>query len=155
MKTIRLNDKMWFGKYKDHRMMDILNRDRSYLDRLCDSGLIKYDDKIIDYIKNYRGEKKSSGYGYGTFEFRETLRSVNTVWDDVAEPIEPPEEAMPEPVVERGSNPYASAREEFLHNYESRITGDINFIDAVSFVSNALHQNVRTLSEEEPTQEEL
>lgn len=52
MKTIRLNDKMWFGKYKNHRMIDILKSDRFYLDSLREQKLIDYDKSILEFISS-------------------------------------------------------------------------------------------------------
>jgi len=54
MKTIRLNDRMWFGKYKNMRMVDILEKDKHYLDDLCSKGLINYDEKILEVFENRR-----------------------------------------------------------------------------------------------------
>jgi len=50
MKKVRLNDKMWFGKYKNMRMSDVLIRDRMYIESLRDQKLIEYDDNILEFL---------------------------------------------------------------------------------------------------------
>lgn len=61
MKTVRLKDRMWFGKYKGARISDVILKDKKILDELCSKGLIEYDEKVLKFIKqNYeRNEKKS------------------------------------------------------------------------------------------------
>jgi len=49
-KEVRLNDKLWFGKYKGKSIRVILDSDRNFLDNLVNKGTIKYGSNIIDYI---------------------------------------------------------------------------------------------------------
>ena len=69
MKEIRLNDKMWFGKYKGVRMKDVADRDRMFLDKLL---LDNTDFEFAENLKSYLGKRKSFGdngdrpiYNYG------------------------------------------------------------------------------------------
>jgi hypothetical protein len=62
MKEVRLNDKMWFGKYKDLSIKDIISRDRMYVESLMMSGKIKYSEKVDSYIRD--SSKGSGGSWY-------------------------------------------------------------------------------------------
>jgi len=61
MKKVRLNDKIWFGKYKGHTIKEILSIDKMFIDKMIDKGKIIYDDNILDYLnqKNKYSEPKS------------------------------------------------------------------------------------------------
>lgn len=62
MKIVRLNDKMWFGKYIGLTIKDILNRDKKFLDNLVNSGLISYHDNVLNYLENGNESKSKTEY---------------------------------------------------------------------------------------------
>jgi hypothetical protein len=57
-KEVRLNDKMWFGRYKGRTIMDILECDKSFLDSLLFRNKITYHKNVMDYL-NGDGNKYS------------------------------------------------------------------------------------------------
>lgn len=57
MKIVRLNDKMWFGKYKNLTIKDVICRDKDFLDKLMNVGKIGYHDNVIKFIDDTYGKK--------------------------------------------------------------------------------------------------
>lgn len=57
-KEVRLNDKMWYGKYQGKTIKFILENDRNFLDILIDKGKISYHKNVLDYLNS--GGRKSS-----------------------------------------------------------------------------------------------
>jgi len=57
-KEVRINDKMWYGKYKGMTMKDLLYRDRGFLDNMVDRGKIEFHQNVLDYLKNDTKQKK-------------------------------------------------------------------------------------------------
>lgn len=50
MKEVRLNDKIWFGKYKGVTIKELLNSDRYFLDSLIIKRKIKFSQNVINYL---------------------------------------------------------------------------------------------------------
>jgi len=80
-KEIRLNDKIWFGKYKGKTVKVILNGDKQFLDNLVERGKIIYGKNIIDYLD---GDPKKG-----------KLNSSGAWWD---EPLVPPRRVNEPPI---------------------------------------------------------
>lgn len=80
-KEVRLNDKMWFGKYRGRTIKDLLNIDRYYLDDLVMKNKIIFSKNVTDYLGNKRNHSIS--------------------WSNWDEPAPPDEPVIPEPVEER------------------------------------------------------
>lgn len=59
IKEVRLNDKIWFGKYKGHTIKEILSIDRHYLDDLMFKNKIVYSENIIKYLEQKNSKFKS------------------------------------------------------------------------------------------------
>jgi len=53
-KEIRLNDKMWFGKYKGLTIKKIIDMDRGFLEVMKKKDKIIYSDSVLKYT-NDRG----------------------------------------------------------------------------------------------------
>lgn len=53
-KEIRLNDKFWFGKYKNKTIKYIIDHDFNYLNSFFHDGKIKYGENILNYLNNRR-----------------------------------------------------------------------------------------------------
>lgn len=49
-KKVRLNDKIWFGKYRGRTIRDILDYDSHFLDILLDNGKITYHENVLDFL---------------------------------------------------------------------------------------------------------
>lgn len=62
VKEVRLNDKLWFGKYKGKTIKDIINCDRNFIENLVTNNKITYNKNVIDYINEslFSMEKKLS-----------------------------------------------------------------------------------------------
>lgn len=76
IKEVRLNDKMWFGKYKNLSIRDIICKDRMYLESLMLTGKIKYSENVEKYLKEKTKEKPSwadSNWYSGRTTFRTTI----------------------------------------------------------------------------------
>lgn len=58
MKKIRLNDRMWFGKYNGMRMCDLLSNDLSYVDKLLKEENVTLDAKCMDIFERKTGRNK-------------------------------------------------------------------------------------------------
>jgi len=66
---IHLNEKLWFGKYKDERLIDIIDNHPNYINKLYnDYEDITLSDDAYDYYKN-RINKKSKKSMW-SFEYR-------------------------------------------------------------------------------------
>jgi hypothetical protein len=91
MKKVRYNDRMWFGKYKGIRACELLKNDTGFLIKLKESGLIEFDEKLKNSIKD-RLEKR---YAPPNAEIHENMR--NNVID---EPMvrDHPVDNTPEPI---------------------------------------------------------
>jgi hypothetical protein len=65
MKEVRLNDKMWFGKYKGTRINDIIRTDATFIQKLVKEGKIKLDEKC-QYLfdTKYGTPEKKLRYGF-------------------------------------------------------------------------------------------
>jgi len=65
-KEVRLNDKIWFGKYRGRTIKDILEYDRCFLDTLLDKGKITYHQNVLDFVSKPKSNNSGfSGYGSG------------------------------------------------------------------------------------------
>jgi hypothetical protein len=53
-KEVRLNDKMWFGKYKDKTIKRIIDSDFRFLETLVEKGKITFHKNVHDYINGDR-----------------------------------------------------------------------------------------------------
>lgn len=49
---LELNEKLWFGKYKDKRLIDIINDNPDYIKKLLNDYDIKLSDSVIKYYNN-------------------------------------------------------------------------------------------------------
>ena len=58
-KEVRLNDKLWFGKYKNLTFKMLLGHDPTYLNNLIDKGKITFHQNIKDYLNSQEKPKKS------------------------------------------------------------------------------------------------
>jgi len=65
-KEVRLNDKLWFGKYKNMTFKILLGHDPAYLNNLVDKGKITFHQNIKDYLNSDEKPKKSP-YGSGSW----------------------------------------------------------------------------------------
>lgn len=58
-KIIRLNDRIWFGKYKGSRIIDIIKMDKSHILKLNEIHNFELDKKIYEMMY---GSKRSTKY---------------------------------------------------------------------------------------------
>jgi hypothetical protein len=66
-KEIRLNDKIWFGKYKGNPVKVILDGDRQFLENLILKGKITYGQNILDYLnENHKKTGIRKNYSIST-----------------------------------------------------------------------------------------
>jgi hypothetical protein len=73
MKELRLNDKIWFGKYKDKRVVDVLDLDKNFLDKMVESGKYFYSDNVKNYIY---GDNKKKKLSYSSYHLSSRYRPV-------------------------------------------------------------------------------
>lgn len=69
MKIVRLNDKMWFGKYLGMSIKDVLMRDKKFLDVLVNKGKISYHENVQDFLNENKENK-------GDVWYRQNIREV-------------------------------------------------------------------------------
>lgn len=55
MKEVRLNDKLWFGKYKGERISALIKSDASYIQKILKEGIISMDDKCKNLFEDAQG----------------------------------------------------------------------------------------------------
>jgi hypothetical protein len=58
MKEIRFNDRLWFGKYKNQRINDLIKNDPSYVQKILneESSNIKLDPKTMQFFMERTGQ---------------------------------------------------------------------------------------------------
>lgn len=61
-KEVRLNDKMWFGRWKGKTIKWILDNDMNFLEKLCDRGKISYHKNVVDYLEGGSKYSKKTAY---------------------------------------------------------------------------------------------
>lgn len=61
-KEIRLNDKMWFGRYNGKTIKWIIDNDMNFIDKLIDGGKISYHKNILDYLEGGSKYSKKTDY---------------------------------------------------------------------------------------------
>ena len=81
-KEVRLNDKMWFGKYQGKSIKDIIHIDKGFLDNLVVTDKIKFNKNILEYIKVHK-KYKPRWDDDDHFEYNES----NWDYDDLQELI--------------------------------------------------------------------
>lgn len=81
-KEVRLNDKLWFGKYQGKSIKDVIDSDRGFLDNLVINGRIKYGQNVIDYIKGLSRKKSTRNWDYEDFS---NDRYGESSWDNYQE----------------------------------------------------------------------
>lgn len=63
-KEVRLNDKMWFGKYKGKTIKSVVDADMRFLEVLMDKGKISLHQNVKDYIGGGSSFKKQKLSAY-------------------------------------------------------------------------------------------
>ena len=58
-KEVRLNDKIWYGKYRGRTIRDIVESDLEFLDDLVKKGKITFHKNVQDYLKGDDSPKKN------------------------------------------------------------------------------------------------
>lgn len=98
MKEIRLNDKMWFGKYSGYSIKDIMDRDMLYVDKLISGSKFKINDNIFKYIEKRNEERRKSRWGEDdrpsrSFYYQPTNWNEEIVVIEGNEPPPPPRDS--------------------------------------------------------------
>lgn len=83
MKEVRLNDKLWFGKYKNVRMSDIIKTDPTFIQKIIKEGKIKLDKKSIDLFESKYGPMNGSARKSGLYRPSFTRSGLNYNTDPV------------------------------------------------------------------------
>lgn len=71
MKEIRYNDRIWFGKYKNKRISEILKIDPKFVQGLVKEDKICLDDRVMEHLSEksrsrystFGGRPLDTGYG--------------------------------------------------------------------------------------------
>jgi len=56
---LQLNEKLWFGKYKNERLIDIIDSNYKYINKLHDEYNVELSDEAYSYYQ-YRKQSKSN-----------------------------------------------------------------------------------------------
>ncbi len=86
-KEVRLNDKIWFGKYRGRTIKDILDYDRCFLDTLLDKGKITYHKNVLDFLIKPKSNSGFSGYGSSGGGYTSSSQRYSDWSDNNWEPI--------------------------------------------------------------------
>jgi len=52
---LHLNEKIWFGKYKNNRLVDIINSYPKYIKLMLSEHDVELDESSLEYYKNHMG----------------------------------------------------------------------------------------------------
>jgi len=59
---IHLKEKIWFGKYQNKRLKDIMNDDPHYIEKMLNEHDVKLSDESNIYYQNKFGRKESKSF---------------------------------------------------------------------------------------------
>jgi len=81
-KIIRLNDRIWFGKYKGSRIIDIIKMDKSHILKLNEIHNLELDKKIYEMIYGSRRSTKYSDNPWDVNNY-DTIDLINVEYFDI------------------------------------------------------------------------
>lgn len=56
---IELNEKLWFGKYKGERLIDVIKNNSNYIKKLYDEYDVELSDEAFNYYKDIKNKSFS------------------------------------------------------------------------------------------------
>jgi hypothetical protein len=61
---LKLNEKIWFGKYKGYRLFEIIDKNPKYISKLIEEYNVNLSDDVLSYLKKRKGSKESLFFSY-------------------------------------------------------------------------------------------